>query len=200
MAQLEGDIFVRNRRCPGRLRLRCTLVEVVGCATRTATVTLASSAAFGSSAKQNQIVGYDFRHVLLLIGLLVVPGARLQAALDVDLAAFLEILTRNFCKALPEHHVVPFGSVLPRAALVFEAFVGGHGDLRNRCALRCVLHFGVLAKIADKNDFVNALWHECVLLRRVTIAERDRWKLWYLDRLGVTNGGREAGGFRRKAC
>src|SRR4249920_1016433 len=89
MAQLEGDIFVRNRRCPGRLRLRCTLVEVVGCATRTATVTLASSAAFGSSAKQNQIVGYDFRHVLLLIGLLVVPGARLQPALDVDLAALL---------------------------------------------------------------------------------------------------------------
>jgi hypothetical protein len=53
--------------------------------------------------------------------------------------------------------------------------------------LRRVFYFGILAKVADENDFVNAFRHECRLLKRVTIAERGEWKLWYLDMRIVTS-------------
>src|SRR6185437_1120835 len=46
------------------------------------------------------------------------------------------------------------GAVLPLAILVFETFVGRNRDLRYRGAGRRVLHFGIFAKIAEKNDFI----------------------------------------------
>src|SRR5262249_23471218 len=111
---------------------------------------------------------------------------------DIDLAAFLQIFAGDLGQSLPKHEVVPFCAVLPGAALVFEPLVCGESDLRNRCALRRVLHFPVFAQISNKNDFVDALCHECGLLRRVTIAERARWKLWYLDMGTVTDDRSEA--------
>ena len=128
------------------------------------------TAAFAASAEQHQIVGHDLGHVLLLAGLFVVPGAGLQAAFDVDFAALFQILAGNFRQPLPEHHVVPLGTVLPVAVFAFEALVGGQGDLGDRCALRRELHFGILAKVSNQDDFVDA-FHECGSFETLTIAE-----------------------------
>src|SRR5262245_39339089 len=51
----------------------------------------------------------DLRRVALL-AFLVLPLAGLQAALDVDLAAFLEILARDLRQAAEESHAMPFGA------------------------------------------------------------------------------------------
>src|SRR6266576_6600149 len=160
------------------------LIEVVG---RLARPTGTATTAFTTSAQQDHCPSNDFRHVLFLVGLLVVPGAGLQAAFDVDLVALFQVLAGDFGEARPEHHVMPLGLLLPLSRFVFVGLVGGECDLCDRGALRRVLHFGILSEIADQDDFVNALGHECGLLRRVTIAETGRWKLWYVDRGGVTN-------------
>ena len=68
--------------------------------------------------------------------------------------------------ALPQHDVVPLGAVLPLAALVLETFVGGQSDLRHRRAAGRGLDFGIFAKIADQNDFVDAFsCHKCCSFR-----------------------------------
>ncbi len=86
----------------------------------------------------------------------------MQPSLDVDLAAFLQVFAGDFRQALPEHDIVPLGAVLPLAALILVTFVGGYGELGHRCAAGGVLDFGVLAKIADENNFVDAFaCHEC---------------------------------------
>src|SRR6266576_3275714 len=160
------------------------LIEVVG---RVARPTGTATTAFTTSAQQDHCPSNDFRHVLLLVGLFVVPRAGLQAPFDVDLRALFQVLAGNLRHARPEHDVVPLGALLPLPRFVLVRLVGGERDLCDRGALRRVLHFRIFAQIADEDDFVNALGHECGLLRRVTIAETGRWKLWYVDRGGVTN-------------
>src|ERR1700746_3337727 len=119
---------------------RRALIEIVRAAARAAEA-FASTSAFTPPAKQHRVVGDDFCHVLLLIRLLVVPRARLESAFDVNLAALLQVLACNLGQALPQHHVVPLGPILPLAALVLVPFVGGDREARNRSTLWCVLHF-----------------------------------------------------------
>src|SRR5208337_2571158 len=108
-------------------------------------------------------MGHYLRHVLLLAGLLVVPGAGLQPAFDVDLAAFFQILPGDFRQSLPEHHIVPLGAVLPLAVFALEALIGRQGDLRDGRALRRELYFGILAEISNQDDFVYT-FHKSKLL------------------------------------
>src|SRR5258708_4825047 len=164
---LERNVFIRNRRTARRgvLRLRRALVEVVSArrcrdSARTAGML---AAAFTARTKQHKIVCDDLGHVLFLAGRLIVPGAGLQAAFDVDLAALLQILAGNLRQPLPQHHIVPFGAVLPLAVFALETLVGGQGDLRDRRALRRELHFGILAKVSNQDDFIYA-FHGCRLL------------------------------------
>ena len=101
-----------------------------------------------------------------MVGLFVVPGAGLQTALDVNLAALLQIFAGNLSQSLPQHDVVPLGAVLPLAVFVFEAFVGGQRELRHGCAAGCEFHFGIFSQIADQNDPVQAFaCHECCSFR-----------------------------------
>ena len=102
---------------------------------------------FAPAAQENQITGHDFGHVFLLAGGLVVPGAGLQASFDVDLAALLQIFAGDLRQALPEHDVVPLGAVLPFAGFVFEALVGGDGQLGYRRALGVYLISGSLPRL-----------------------------------------------------
>jgi len=136
------------------------LIEIIaaarGCSPRTARV-LAATAAFAPSAEQDQIAGHNFGHIFLLSGLLVIPRAGLQAAFDENLAAFLQIFSRDLGEALPEHNVVPLGAVLPLAGFVFEALVGGDRQLGHGRALRRVFDFGILAQIADQLNTVQTL-------------------------------------------
>src|SRR5207253_9356911 len=89
-------------------------------------------AAFAASAEQEQVAGNNFCHVALLVGLLVVPGAGLQASFDIDFTAFLQVLAGNFCEPLPEHDVVPLSAIGPLAVFIFETLVGGKRELRHR--------------------------------------------------------------------
>src|SRR5208282_479843 len=158
---LERNILIRDRPGPsaGGLMLGHTLVEAVAvasggrCAARTAEV---AACAFAAAAQQNQVAGHDLCHVFLLPAGLVIPGAGLQTTLDIDLAALLEIFAGDFGLPLPEDDVVPFGAVLPLAALVFEAFVGGDRDLRYRRALRGVLNFWIFSQITNQLNSVQA--------------------------------------------
>ena len=104
---------------------------------------------------------------------LVVPRAGLQASLDVDLAALLQIFAGNLGQALPEHDVVPLGAVLPFAGLVFEALVGGDGQLGHGRALRRVFHFGIFAQISDQLNPVQTLSCHGVLLCRGSVYRRE---------------------------
>src|ERR1700694_966968 len=98
---LERNIFVADRRCRCWLRFRCALIEVVSSGS-SARATREVSTTFSASAQQNQIVGHDFRHVLFLVGLLIVPGAGLETTFDIHLAALLQIFAGAFRKAM--HH------------------------------------------------------------------------------------------------
>src|SRR5580658_1620070 len=123
---LERDIFVRNRRTANRrvLWFGRALIKTVagrrrGDSARAAGV-FATTAAFATSAEQNQIVGDDLSPVHLLAGFFVIPGAGAQATLDVALAALFQILANDFSQLLEGHDVVPLGAVLPVAVFVFE--------------------------------------------------------------------------------
>src|ERR1039458_2223901 len=150
-------------------RLWRALVEVVAAAGRRACPARASagvSAAttFAAATQQDQVTAHNFSHVFLLAAGFIVPGAGLQAALDVDFAALLQIFSGDFGEPLPEHDVVPLGAVLPFARLVLEAFVGGDGELGHGRALRRVFDFGVLPQIADQLNSVETFSCHCVLL------------------------------------
>src|SRR5437867_807122 len=86
----ERDIFVTDRRrscgrCRRRFMLGRALIEIVrSVSTRGIAATLTTA------AKQHQIAGHDFSHVTLLVCLLVLPRAGLQAALNVNLAALFQ--------------------------------------------------------------------------------------------------------------
>src|SRR5208337_5399842 len=109
------------------------------------------SAGFPASAEQNQIIHQDLGPVFLLAAFLVVPGTGAQAAFDVDLAAFFQVLAHNFRGALKCDQIVPLGVVLPLAVLVLVTLVGSHGKLGHGHAALGVLDLGIFAEIADQN-------------------------------------------------
>src|SRR6202034_3444937 len=169
-SSLKRNILVRNRPRPCRsmLRLWHALVEVVAArrACTAGTAVVSTTAAFTASAEQDQVTRHHFGHIFLLAAGLVVPRSGLQAAFDVNLAALLQILARNLGQALPEHHIVPLGAVLPLAALVLEALVGGDGDLSHGRALRRVFDLWIFPKISDQLNPVQTFsCHEVLLCR-----------------------------------
>src|SRR5258708_14286476 len=111
-----------------------------------------ATAAFTSSAEQDQIVYPDLGHVFLLAAGLIVPGVGLQAPFDIDLTALLQILACNFGGARPGGNVVPLSSVLPVAFFVFESVVCGQAELCYGVALGSVINFWILAEATEKND------------------------------------------------
>src|SRR5271165_910250 len=180
---LERNILVRDRPRCSRLGFGSALVEIVPASARgmggsaRASGKIAASAALAASAQQDDVAGHNFGHVFLLAGSFVVPRAGLQTSLDVNLPALLQILPGNLCQALPEHHVVPLGAILPLAGFVFEALVGGDGQLGHGCALRRVFDFGILAQISDQLNPVQTLAsHVGAPLLGFTIAEWARWR------------------------
>src|SRR5271166_4867471 len=102
--------------------------------------------ALAASAQQDDVAAHDVRHVLLLAGLLVVPGIGSDSAFDINLATLFQIFTRNLRESIPENNVVPLGAVLPLALFIFVALVGCQGEPCHWLALRRVLDLGVLAQ------------------------------------------------------
>src|SRR5690348_16230488 len=122
---LKRYVFVRDGGGVGHVRLGSALVEI---GARSGGAAAASGrrsfARVAPAAQQDQVLGHDLCLVVLL-PVLVVPGAGLQASLNVNRAPFLQVLARDLGGALPGHDVMPLGAVLPLAVFIFVALVGG---------------------------------------------------------------------------
>src|SRR6185437_7321172 len=89
-----------------------------------------------------------------LIGVLV----RADAALDVNLLAFLEVFAGNLRELPEELHAMPFGATLLLSGLlVLPRFGRGDLDRAHRRARCAVARFRVRAQIADQDDLVDAV-------------------------------------------
>src|SRR5262249_9927 len=79
-----------------------------------------------AAAEHLHALGDDLGGVALL-AFLVLPLARAQRSLDVDLRALLEVLARDLRQTIEEHHAVPLGALLLLAARLVLPLVRG-GD------------------------------------------------------------------------
>ena len=94
--------------------------------------------------------------VFILAGL-IGPFACAQLALDVNLGAFTQIFTRNFCQLAENNHPVPFSHFfLFSGLLIAPALRRGQRKGGNCTAVGNITHFRILAEISDKDNLVNA--------------------------------------------
>src|SRR5690606_12221627 len=130
------------------LLIAITLLVVVGIAARTAA--LAATGVEHLHLGRNDLGGVTLDAILF-------PGARAQAALDVQLGALLHVFTNNLRQAVEEHHPVPFGTLLGLAGiLVLPGFTGGQGNVGYRSAAAQKARFGIAAAISHQDDLVHA--------------------------------------------
>src|SRR5271156_3681436 len=110
---LKRNIVVRDLGAGKFLVVhRGSLIEGTGVGSRTA----AATAVFRATARQqHNVVDDDLGAVLLLPGCLIIPGAGLNPAFDVQLGALLHVVTNDFRHPLVRGQVVPLGAVLPLA-------------------------------------------------------------------------------------
>lgn len=74
--------------------------------------------------QQSDIADDDLRAVHLLTRVLIVPGTRGQTTLDVELGTLGGVVSDNLRGPLVSDEIVPFGLVLPLAALFLVALRG----------------------------------------------------------------------------
>src|SRR5690242_16609386 len=107
-----------------------------------------------AAAEHLHALGNDLGGVALL-PLLVLPLARAQGALDVDLRALLQIFPRDLGEAVEEHHAMPLGALLFFAALlVFPGFAGRDRDVRDGASLGVVPGLRVPPEVSHENYLV----------------------------------------------
>src|SRR5262245_3455020 len=112
-----------------------------------------------------EVLQHHLGGVLVLAGL-VLPLARLQLALEIDLRALLQILLRDPAKTFVEDHdAVPFGLFLAFAGgLVAPGFRRGHAQIRDRPTILRAPDLRVLPEIADEDHLVDRTCHDRLLL------------------------------------
>src|SRR5262249_41607387 len=103
---------------------------------------------------------------VLVLARLILPFARLQLALEIDLRALLQILLGDPAKPLVEdHHAMPFGLLAALAGcLVAPGIRGGHAQIGDRPAVLRAPDLGIFAEIADQDHLVHATGHDALLL------------------------------------
>jgi len=113
-----------------------------------------------AATEEHDLIG-DYFCGVTLVAIFVIVAASLDAAFDVDLLAFGEVLGNAF--VLEENDVGPIGFVLPLACgVVLDAAGGGDGKLTDCRALGGELCFGVFAEIADENNLIDAACHTVI--------------------------------------
>jgi hypothetical protein len=84
-----------------------------------------------------------------------------QRTLDVDLAAFAQILPGDLGEAAEKDHPMPLRALLVLTALLVPPGLGGgYPDVGDRRAIGRVPGLRIRPQVADKNDFVNASRHQ----------------------------------------
>src|SRR5713101_8997017 len=165
-AQLEGNIFVGNFGAAsagggGLLRVRSLAVGIAAGSSGS------GGGAFGAPAEHAEIVGNDLEAGALL-AFFILPFAGLDASLDENQRASLEVLLGDFGLLAPDDNLVPLRALLPLTVAVLVRLVGGEREVRDGLAASGVARFGIAAQAADKNHFVNG--HRQVLPGVRTIA------------------------------
>jgi hypothetical protein len=85
------------------------------------------------AAEHAEIGGHDFEASALL-AFFILPLAGLNAALDENQRALLQILLGDFGLLAPDDDLMPFGALLALAVFVFIGFVGGYREIRDGLA------------------------------------------------------------------
>jgi hypothetical protein len=174
VAALEGDVFVGDFRAAGggeSVVGGAGLVEIFTArGTAGSGRTCAGRHAFAASAKHAEIAGDDFEAGALL-ALLVLPLAGLDAALNENKRALFQILLSDFSLFAPDDNLVPLGALLAFAVAVFIGLVGGDGEIGDGLSAGGVASFGVAAKTADEDDFVDG--------HSVSSSERRKITRWW---------------------
>jgi len=106
-----------------------------------------------AAAEHNHVIG-DYFGAVVFLAVLIFPAACLQVTLDVNLAAFSEILGTNFSEAAPGYDVVKLGGVLFVALLVFPDAIGSQAKIGDGNALGSGAGFGVAGEAADEHNFI----------------------------------------------
>src|SRR5438876_1891290 len=121
-----------------------------------------------------EVLQHDFGGVLVLARL-VLPFARLQLPLEIDLGSLLQILLGDPAKALIEDDdAVPLGAFAALArCLVAPCIASGHTQIGDRPAILRASDLGVFAEIADQNHLVDATGHDALLLMCVFPSQRN---------------------------
>src|SRR6056297_1067939 len=128
----------------------------------------AAAAAVGAAVEHGQLAAIGAQHdlgaVAVLTGL-VLPFARLELALDIDLGALAQVLLGHARERLgKDRDRVPLGLFAPLAGVAILPLLGG-GDAKV-ADLAPVLEgagLGVAAEIADDDDLVDGAGHDALL-------------------------------------
>src|SRR5262245_11419993 len=154
-AGLERDVVVHVVEAGGRLRRLASRRARRRGTARFAMLVGTRAAHPFAAAEHLHLLGDDLGGVVVL-AFLVLPLARLQAALDVHRAPFLEVLTSDLGQSVVEDDAMPLGFLLLLAAVaVLPVAGGGDADVADRCAAGRVAHLGVAAEVADDDDLVD---------------------------------------------
>jgi len=168
MPPREGDVVVARAEAGPAV----AAVVVVAAALRPAALAAAAAAALrpaalaAAAAQEHHALRVDLGHVALLSGLLVVPRARLDLALDVDLPALGEELADVLALLAPHDDVVPLGLVLAVAGGVRVGLSRGQRETAPRGPALRVAHLRILAEVAQEDHLVDAVSHAASPLAR----------------------------------
>src|SRR5690606_20425555 len=144
-----------SRRC-GRTLLLWRALTLLLRGGRLVEVAAAHAFAPFAATQHLHLVGDDVGAVAVGAGVLVLPLAGLQTALDIHGPTLLEIFAGDFGQAVVEHDPVPLGFFAAFAGgLVFPLRGRGDGNVTDGGAVRAIAHFWVASQIADKNDFID---------------------------------------------
>src|SRR5512139_1482760 len=108
-----------------------------------------------SAATQKTHVARNDLGNVPLVTVLVVVLAGTDGALDEYLPALGQVLPAGLSLFAPHDDIVPFGAFLLVPVLIRPTLRRRQREFRHRPSVRGKPHLGILAQIADENDFVD---------------------------------------------
>src|SRR5437016_12694949 len=112
-----------------------------------------------ATAEHLQIVADDLGRIAL-VSLLILPLARAQAPLDVDLRALAQVLACDLREPPEERHAMPLGALLLLAGLlVAPAFAGRHAQVRDCGSGGHRAGLGIGPQVSNDDDLIDATRH-----------------------------------------
>src|SRR5437588_9466939 len=112
-----------------------------------------------ATAEHLQIVADDLGRIAV-VSLLILPLARAQAPLDIDLRALAQVLARDLREPPEERHAMPLGALLLLAALlVAPAFAGRDAQVRVRRSGGHRAGLGIGPQVSNDDDLIDATRH-----------------------------------------